>query len=79
MKTLAIIFLLAVLAFPVDRPYLHIAVYARECRADWCPPPFKVLYDVQTYQEAIKKFHADHPDSEILCMSRDYFYQCVER
>lgn len=77
MKILATILLLALLAFPIDRPYMHIAVYSRECRADWCPYPIKRIYDVQTYQEAMRKHLADYPDSEILCIARDYYFQCV--
>lgn len=76
MKILATILLLGILAFPIDRPYMHVAVYARECRAEWCPPPIKRLYDVPTLQEAMKKFHADYPEYEVLCVARDFFAQC---
>lgn len=76
MKILATILLLSILAFPIDRPYMHVAVYARECRADKCPPPIKRIYDVQTFNEAMKKFQNDYPEYEVLCVARDFFAQC---
>lgn len=76
MKILATILLLALLAFPIDRPYMHIAIYARNCRADWCDKPYKVIYDVPTMNEAMKKFQNDYPEYEVLCVARDFFAQC---
>jgi len=75
MKILLAILILTMTALPIDRPYKHWAFYSVKCNDNVCKTEPKVLYDVFTVQEALKRFTHDHPDNEIRCITRDYYFQ----
>jgi len=79
MKTLLAIFLLTITALPVDRPYRHWAIHSVKCYDDGCKELPKVVYDVLTPTEAIKRFQLEHDGADMRCIVRDYYYRgCAE-
>lgn len=75
MKTLLAIFLLTMTALPIDRPYNHWAFWTVKCDVDACYEQPKILYDTRTVNEALKRFQFDHPNLEIRCITRDFYFQ----
>lgn len=79
MKILLATLILTLSALAIDRPYLHIAVFSDFCDKNGCVKQEPFYYDVHTFGEAMMKFYADHPNSEIKCMARDYYALCEWR
>jgi len=78
MKILLAILLLTITALPIDRPYLGYAFYSVKCDAERCKEQPKIFYSTYTIQEALKRFTKEHPENEIRCITRDYYYSgCV--
>jgi len=75
MKILLAILILATAALPIDRPYLHWAVWTVKCDGKGCYEQPKILYNTYTINEALHQFQKEHPDLEIRCVTRDYYYR----
>lgn len=79
MKILLAILLLTIVTLPIDRPYKHWAFWTVKCDDSACYEQPKILYDVFTLNEALKRFQTEHPDLQIRCVTRDYYYRgCTE-
>lgn len=79
MKTILAILILTMTALPIDRPYLHWAFWTVKCDDSACYAQPKILYETYTVNEALKLFQQQHPDLQIRCITRDYYFRgCTE-
>jgi len=74
MRVLLAVLLLTIVTLPIDRPYRHWAIWTVKCD-DVCVEQPKILYDTYTLTEALKRFQQEHPDLQIRCVTRDYYYR----